>query len=147
MPKSKNDLTNFGLWPSSELPRSTVYKLLRHLNEPGVHLAPRLYVERRPDGAWRAGLSNSDKSTGFQSKVDVSDMIRDGLVEFDRARNSELQNTQTLCLAYRISDKGREAIAQVEARDFIFRFLLRKEIPAALCRFRKKAGLKDPARE
>lgn len=141
MPKSKHDLTNFGLWPSCDLPRTTVYTLLKHLNEPGAHLVPRLYVEQRSDGVLKASLSNSDRSIGRQTRVDITWVIRNGWVEQD----PKLLQSNGLHRVYRLSNRGREAIAQYEARDYIFRLLLRKEIPAALRRFRKKAGLKDPA--
>ncbi|MEK7181527.1 MAG: hypothetical protein AAB708_00175 [Patescibacteria group bacterium] len=138
MPNPTKHLNDLGLWPKSELPTQDVRKVLIHLTQPGN---PRLYVESVGKWSFRSSLSNSEHTPGWPTMIGSQDVIRRGLVELDPEL---IGSTLRTIRAYRISDKGREALAQMEAYEVLAK-LINKEVPKILERQRRIFGAKPPA--
>lgn len=97
------------VWDKWRLPTKPQLRVLRHLLEPGE---PRLYHQRReyPYGiGYSASVTNSESNTGFSTVIDVQSLIHSGMLELDAEATAKCARN---IKAYRISKKGREAVAQ-----------------------------------
>ncbi len=139
MPKPKRSLTDFGLWSTSNFPTAPAIKVLTHLLQEGDP-SPRLYVQRLGNGAIRNGVSNSSTVMGWTTKIDSLGLLYAGLIEIDPEVTQKCSPTIS---AYRISNKGREALAQVQVYEAYWR-LLENKLPKILRELRAAFGVTEP---
>jgi hypothetical protein len=107
------------MWSPSQLPTSPQLLVLEHLNLPGD---PRLYISR---GSRREilnkELTNSEGIAGKHVRCDIESFFHGAMsdgwkpwIELDHEKNP---GRETSLKIYRITNAGREAIAQCRARD------------------------------
>lgn len=97
------------VWDKWRLPTKPQPRVLQHLAESGE---PRLYRKKRQYQygiGYSASLSNSESGVGFSTSIDVEQLINSGVLELDKEATSKCAHD---IKAYRISQKGREAVAQ-----------------------------------
>lgn len=135
MPDPNSFFTRIGIWPKWKFPSSAALKVLEHLAWPGN---PRLYMHERADGIVEVSTSNSAHSPGSRTMIDPEPLIRGGFVELEEARMAQ---GRTKIEIYRITDTGREVLAQAAFRTEFERVLARTA-QRALNKHRKTYGLK-----
>ncbi len=120
MPNPNIFFENLGLWPKWKLPSEDALRVLQHLNYPDGEMKPRLYIQCNPNGSQSASLSHSDYALGWATRVAV--VTLDEFVEIDEEVTANCIPSIT---AYRISEKGREAIVQSISRNDLRKLLMR----------------------
>jgi len=136
MPDPNSFFTRIGIWPRHEFPSKPALKVLEHLAWPGN---PRLYLYERADGIVEVSTSNSAHSPGSRTMIDPSQLIRSRFVELDQDR---MRSARAHVEIYRITNKGREALAQAAFRAE-FERVLAQTVQAELRKHREIYGLKE----
>ncbi|HEX8591344.1 MAG TPA: hypothetical protein VF696_01145 [Candidatus Paceibacterota bacterium] len=134
MPRPTFTLSQLGLWGTWELPTEPAVRVLTHLMQPGE---PRLFVQVTGEGRWRGSVTNSEDTAGWSTKIDSYRYIQEGLLEVDPELTATCARSIT---AYRITQKGREAVVQFHAHRE-YRDMLRREVPKLIEEQRRKYGV------
>lgn len=142
MPNPNPLFRELGLWSRWQLPSKSVQKVLQHMQLPGVLL----YVQISEKGSRSASVTHSQSETesvmGWNTMIDTRTTFQSGFIEVDEEATSRCVPHVT---AYRLSDKGREALAQAEAIEEVVRFM-QWNVPRILKKAREKYQAPLPAK-